>query len=349
MKAVIMAGGKGTRFWPRSTESKPKQFLALTSEHATMLQITYERFRSCLAEEDVYVAVSENYLPIVKEQLPSLSACQFIIEPEQRDTAPCIALTANHFIKIGIDDVIVTAPSDQYIPDTEELMEALRIAESAAKDSGVVVTLGIVPTRAETGYGYIEASEAEDAAKYGRRVKEVMAFIEKPSKEKAEQLIKLTNIYWNSGIFIWKPSTIGTYMEMHQSAMWSIFKLEGAALTEAYGKLPKLSIDYAIIEKLELLYTIPIEFTWDDVGTWTSLERIFETDADGNMLFGTIYPLSTRNSIVYSEHQKVVVIGVNDLIIVSTDEGLLICNKSEEQNVKHAIAAMNSDQEDRKA
>ncbi|MUT68742.1 mannose-1-phosphate guanylyltransferase [Paenibacillus sp. NEAU-GSW1] len=349
MKAVIMAGGKGTRFWPRSTESKPKQFLALTAENKSMLQLTYERFRSCLAAEDVYVAVSENYLPIVKEQLPSLPVKQLIIEPEQRDTAPCIALTASHFLKLSIDDVIVTAPSDQYIPSTEELMEALYAAETAAKDPGVVVTLGIVPTRAETGYGYIEANESEESGKYGLYIKEVKAFIEKPSKERAEQLIQAANIYWNSGIFIWRPSTIACYMEMYQPEMWNTFKLEGEELADRYRKLPKLSIDYAIIEKLELLYTIPIAFTWDDVGTWTSLERIFETDPDGNMLFGRIYPMATKDSIIYSEQQKVVVIGVRDLIIVTTEEGLLICHKSEEQNVKHAIAAMNSDQEDRQA
>lgn len=346
MKAVIMAGGKGTRFWPRSTLEKPKQFLSLTSEEATMLQITYQRFRSYLAEEDVYVAVSENYLDMVREQLPELSVERIIVEPDQRDTAPCIALTASYFIKLELDEVIVTAPSDQYIPDSENLMEALRIAENAAKDDGVVVTLGIVPTRAETGYGYIEANERTRAVKYGLRVREVKAFIEKPSKEKAEELILSSNMYWNSGIFIWKPSTIANYMNEFQPEMWHIFSLEGEEFRQAYAQLPKLSIDYALVEKLSCLYTIPIEFTWDDVGTWTSLERIFHTDGDGNLLLGRIHPYSTRNSIIFTEHQRIVVIGVEDLIIVSTKEGLLICHKSEEQNVKHAIAAIDFDLED---
>ncbi|GLX71210.1 mannose-1-phosphate guanylyltransferase [Paenibacillus glycanilyticus] len=346
MIAVIMAGGKGTRFWPRSTVAKPKQFLTLASEEATMLQQTYARFRSCLPEDNVYVAVSENYLPIVKEQLPELGENRIIVEPEQRDTAPCIALTASFFMKLERDEVLVTAPSDQYIPDTEDLMEALREAEKAARQDGVVVTLGIVPTRAETGYGYIEAKETVDSV---LRIKEVKAFIEKPTKEKAEKLIEMPNMYWNSGIFIWKPSTIARYMLEFQPQMWSIFEQEGEEFRQSYARLQKLSIDYALVEKLKRLYTIPIEFIWDDVGTWTSLERIFSTDGDGNLRIGNIYPFATRNTIIYSEQQQVVVIGIEDLIIVSTEEGLLICRKSDEQNVKHAIAALTADQEGRQA
>ncbi|KQO04472.1 mannose-1-phosphate guanylyltransferase [Paenibacillus sp. Leaf72] len=344
MKAVIMAGGKGTRFWPRSTTAKPKQFLSLTSGEATMLQETYSRFRSCLPEEDVYVAVSRNYLPLVREQLPQLSEEQLIIEPEQRDTAPCIALTASFFQKRGLNEVIVTAPSDQYIPDAAELMEALRAAEQAARDEGVVVTMGIVPTRAETGYGYIEAGEHEDG-KYGPGIKTVKAFIEKPTLSRAEELIAIPNMYWNSGIFIWKPSTIAGYMQLYQPDMWRVFELEGEQLAKAYVQLPKQSIDYALIEKLERLYTLPIAFTWDDVGVWTSLERIFGADADGNILLGKIYPTGTSNSIVYAEGQRVLVIGVDNLIVVSTDEGLLICHKTQEQAVKHAIAAMDAERE----
>lgn len=349
MKAVIMAGGKGTRFWPRSTEEKPKQFLSLTSEHESMLQQTYRRFRSFLAEEDVYVAVSSNYWHLVKEQLPELDSEHIIVEPEQRDTAPCIALAANYFLRRNSDEVIVTAPSDQYIPEAAEWMEALRIAEYAAKDDGVVVTLGIVPTRAETGYGYIETDELARTEKYGHRVKEVKAFIEKPSREKAERLIASSNMYWNSGIFIWKPSTIAHYMEEFQPEMWSIFGLEGVEFSQAYGRLTKLSIDYALVEKLKRLYTIPIAFIWDDVGSWTSLERIFDTDNEGNLLLGRVNSFSTRNSIVYAEKRPIIVIGVEDLIVVSTDEGLLICHKKDEQNVKHALAAIDSDREDRNA
>ncbi|MGO4110921.1 mannose-1-phosphate guanylyltransferase [Paenibacillus sp. YAF4_2] len=348
MIAVIMAGGKGTRFWPRSTVTKPKQFLTLASEEATMLQQTYARFRTCLPEENVYVAVSENYLPIVKEQLPELADNRIIIEPDQRDTAPCIALTASFFLRLERDDVLVTAPSDQYIPETEELMEALRAAEHAAKTDGVVVTLGIVPTRAETGYGYIETIESDEyASKYGERVKAVKAFIEKPTKEKAEKLIELPNMYWNSGIFIWKPSTIASYMMKFQPQMWSIFELKDEEFRYSYSKLPKLSIDYALVEKLDRLYTIPIEFIWDDVGTWTSLERIFSTDGDGNLILGQVHPFATRNSIIYTEQQRIVTIGIEDLIIVSTAEGLLICRKSDEQSVKNAIAALDTDQEGR--
>ncbi|QAY65551.1 mannose-1-phosphate guanylyltransferase [Paenibacillus protaetiae] len=337
MKVVIMAGGKGTRFWPISTEAMPKQFLKLTSDDETMLQQTYNRFRSIVAEEDIYIVVNPGYLDLVKKQLKGLDDSRIILEPEQRDTAPCIALAARYFLRLQMDEVIVTAPSDQYMDEPLLLEAAIREAEAIARQDKAVVTFGIVPTRAETGYGYIEVKQGYAAG--SRNICEVASFIEKPSKAKALELIENPRMYWNSGIFIWKPSTIAYYMECYQPEMWKIFEADNPNFQQAYVSLARLSIDYAIMEKIPALFMIPIRFMWDDVGTWTSLERIFERNADGNLMSDNIYTLEAGNNIIFTEGKKTLVIGVNNVIIVSTDEGLLVCHKSEEQYIKQLLAA----------
>lgn len=334
MKAVIMAGGKGTRFWPRSVESKPKQFLALTSGD-TMLQLTYQRFRHWLPAEKIYVVTTKQYAAMVHVQLPELTPDRIIIEPASKDTGPCIALAALYFLGKGDNEVLVTTPSDQHIPDHEDFMNVLLKAEKAAVFGEAIITLGVVPTRPETGYGYIETLEPSD----DEQVVPVRTFIEKPDMEKANDLIQQPNMYFNSGIFIWKPSTISHYMQTYQSKMWSLLSGCEGELEAAYSKLPKISVDYAILEKATTIYTIPVSFDWDDVGLWTSLERIHPANLDGNIAFGDIHSVQAENNIIYSENLKTAVVGVRDLIVVSTDHGLLICHKSKEQLIKEIIKA----------
>ncbi|MFC5447360.1 mannose-1-phosphate guanylyltransferase [Paenibacillus aestuarii] len=338
MKVVIMAGGKGLRFWPRSVEAMPKQFLTLTS-HESMLQQTYDRFRKHMDVSDIYVVTGSSYVSLVHEQLPSLRPERLIVEPEQRDTGPSLGLTARFFLQQQLDDVLVTTPSDQYIPDDQALMAALLEAEQIAGQGESIVTLGIVPTRPETGYGYIQA--ASDPAL--GRAKRVLKFVEKPSEQRAKELIMEKDMYWNSGIFIWKPSTIDKNMKRFQPDMWSKLWSVDASFTEVYAALPKISIDYAILERAKSVYTIPVHFIWDDVGSWTSLERIYPKDEYGNLALGKVYVLETSNSIIYTDVQKVIAIGVEDLIIVSTKDGLLVCRKADEQKIKMAVNLMESD------
>lgn len=332
MLAVIMAGGKGMRFWPRSVEDKPKQFLALTESNKTMLQLTYQRFRNWLPPEAIYVVTARRYMALVYQQLPELDMERLIIEPEQRDTGACIAMAALYFIQRGMDDVLVFAPSDQYISDEKQLQEALELAESQAANGCDIVTLGIVPTRPETGFGYLQAVPPVG----NERLLAIHAFLEKPPEEMAARLIQKPHVYWNSGIYIWKPSTIAYYMQREQSAMWK--QLAACCSTEeveqVYAGLSKLSIDYAVIERAKTVYTIPVSFAWDDVGLWTSLERIRSLDSEGNLIHGDVKVLRTTNSIIQTEGQQTVVIGVSNLIVVSTAEGLLICHKSEEKQIK---------------
>lgn len=329
-----MAGGKGTRFWPRSVEARPKQFLSLTSQE-TMLQQTYARFRRWLPAEDVFIAVAEAYMPLVKEQLPEFDERQAIVEPVQRDTAACIALAAHSFLRQGRDDMLATVPADQYVPDGDALRQALEQAADAAAGVPSVVTLGIVPTRPEAGFGYIEL-EREIAI---GRLTPVKAFIEKPSSERAAALIAGKRVLWNSGIYVWKPSTIAHFMMRFQPELWRRVQAYGddAGRAEQYAGITRQSIDYAVMEKADAIVTIPVDFVWDDVGAWTSLERIFAADEDGNIAQGDVHLFGATGNIVHSETQRTVIIGASDLIVVSTGNGLLVCGKKDEQTIKLAL------------
>jgi len=338
MKVILLAGGAGTRFWPKSVKEIPKQFLALTSGR-TMLQETYLRFQDWLPRQNIFVATIGPYTPIVKDQLPELTDEQIIIEPAPRDTGPCIALSAAHFLSLGEDEVLVTMPSDHYISNIPELHRVLELAENKARESRCIVTLGIPPTRPETGYGYMEAT----ADPSRNPIRQVKRFIEKPSEETAAQLIGQPDVFWNSGIFIWKPSTIAYYMKMYQESIWSALIDSGTKLEERYERLPKISIDYAILEKAEEIYCIPVKFKWDDVGLWTSMERIHPVDANGNLLRGDVHVLNTTDTTVFSEHKRTIVIGLDHFIVVNTEHGMLICSKSDDQKVKSILEQLESD------
>ncbi|TBL81748.1 mannose-1-phosphate guanylyltransferase [Paenibacillus thalictri] len=334
MKVVIMAGGKGSRFWPRSSDEKPKQFLSLTSEE-TMLQSTYRRFAGQVDRDGIYIATVQKYVPLVQEQLPELDPLRLIVEPEQKDTGPSIALTALRFLQEGMDEPFVTVPSDHFVGDDEALIKALRAAVELARDDHAIVTLGVVPTRAETGYGYLKTEQHQDG------VHKVKAFIEKPDAARAEQLAGMPHVYWNCGIFVWKPSTVAHYMKLHAPEMWKLLEDHVNDPESVYPGLQKISVDYAILEKADQIYCIPAQFEWDDVGSWTALERLFHSDKEGNIAHGPIHIDRSNGNIVYSETQNVIMIGVRDLIVVSTSKGVLVCAKSEEQTLKKMLEALN--------
>lgn len=334
MKIVIMAGGKGSRLWPRSVDEKPKQFLALTSE-LTMLQQTYRSLSEVIPIGQLYVVTATQYHSLVTEQLPELALDHIITEPVQRDTGPCIALSALHFLRKKDDEVLVMMPSDQHVPHVQALTEALRAAEEIANESSNIVTLGIEPVRPETNYGYILASSVVNSSGARR----VVTFVEKPDIDAARKLIAERNVYWNSGIIVWKPSTIAAEMREHQPDLWNGLLNAGDDVENVYGRLPRISVDYAILEKSEHLYTIPFGYAWEDLGSWASLERIREEEADrnGNIVHGVVHAFHSNRNIVFSEGRQTIVIGADDLIIVSTAEGLLVCHKSKEPILKSII------------
>ncbi|PAE26350.1 sugar phosphate nucleotidyltransferase [Bacillus sp. 7894-2] len=332
MKIVIMAGGQGTRFWPWSVKDKPKQFLPLMSKES-MLQQTYSRFLKYLPAEKIFIVTTEEYLHLVKDQIPLINSEQIIIEPATRDTGPCMALAALHFLKNNDNEAFAAVPADHFIPEDSQFPEIFSLAENIAANSHAIVTLGITPTRPETGYGYIQVEEEVNE----KKVLKVERFIEKPDLRTAKDLFKKKNIFWNSGIFIWKPETIEYYMKKFQPGIWGKLTKSGENLKTVYSEVPKISIDYAILEKADNIFTLPVNMEWDDVGNWSAWERLKKPKDNENLVQGDIHLLSANNCVINSFDRKAIVIGVEDLIIASTEDGLLVCHKSHEDKVKQVL------------
>lgn len=337
VKIVIMAGGRGNRLWPRSTRDKPKQFIALTSDE-TLLQTTYRSLARYLPERQLYVATADRYSDLVMEQLPELDPARLIIEPVQRDTGPCVALAALRFLRDNDDEVIVTLPADHSIPDTMSLVDMLIEASARAEAGEAIVTLGIVPNRPETSYGYIHTDDD------GNRVRKVKAFLEKPSEELAREWAGTQGVYWNSGIVVWKPSTIASAMQRYQPSIWDTLVEQPTVDKQAYEKLPSLSVDYAILEKSEHVHCMPVAFEWDDVGTWRSLERFCQTDESGNIVKGAASLANAYNNIVFSDNRQTIILGADNLIIIATEDALLVCHKSNESLLKKYVQQLVTDE-----
>ncbi|GGD75515.1 mannose-1-phosphate guanylyltransferase [Paenibacillus nasutitermitis] len=332
MNIVIMAGGKGTRFWPRSVDAKPKQFLSFHTER-TLIQETLARFRKLVDDSRLFIAVPKRYLPLVETQLPDLNPRQIIVEPEQKDTAACIALAAFRFLQAGDDRPVVFAPSDQYVADEEPFLSAIRVAARTAQIKDAIVTLGVQPSRPETGFGYLRTT-ASDEAQPSENILRVIRFLEKPDTRQAEQLIEEPDVFWNSGVFICRPSTIQRAMERFQPQLWNSLVQYPSDAAAAYARMPQLSIDYAVMEHIESLYCIPIHCGWDDIGSWAALRRHLPLDANDNLINGAATLVDARGNTVYVGDQQALIIGVHDLIIVSTGTGLLVCPRSEEPRLK---------------
>ncbi|MCC3377461.1 mannose-1-phosphate guanylyltransferase [Cohnella sp. REN36] len=344
MNIVIMAGGKGYRLWPYSAGGRPKQFLALTGEE-TMLQLAYRRLVRLLSPDRVYIATAASYLPLIREQLPELPAERMIVEPVQRDTGPCVALSALHFLQRGDNDVLVTMPSDQHIPDMDALVAALRQAERVVGNDRSIAMLGAMPTRPETNYGYMQVDRNGPVDGAYR----VARFIEKPDAQRAAALSAAPDTYWNCGIVAWRPSTVAAEMQDHQPEMWNRLASAGSDWESVYASLHKISVDYAILEKASRVYAIPVSFEWDDMGRWTSQERVREPDAQGNVALGAVRFADSSGNLIVSEQVRAIVIGVQDLIVVSTPNGLLVCHKSKEGLLKSLVQQLEPEEREESA
>ena len=339
--ALIMAGGKGTRFWPLSTEEKPKQFLNLIGDN-TMIQMTVERIRPIIPLERIFVSTGEMYVDLVKEQLPKLPERNIIVEPQGRNTAPCIALSAFVINRYYNDATMVVLPSDHLIKDEDEFRKVVTSANEFVKDNyRSIITLGMEPSRAETGYGYIRYSD-EVVKVSNHKVVKVDAFVEKPNKEKAEMYLAEGNYLWNGGMFLWNVNNILNQIKKYSpntySALEIIENIEEEKLQETINKNYKnteaISIDYAVLEKSSDIHVIPSNFGWDDIGSWEALERYRDKDEAGNVLVGDTKTIEGENNLVISSSQSVVVEGLSNIYVIEHDGKILVGRKSNVANVK---------------
>jgi mannose-1-phosphate guanylyltransferase len=347
---LIMAGGKGERFWPKSRRAKPKQFLEIAGD-GTMLQQTARRVCGLVDFDRIHVVAGAEYAPLVQEQLPELSAANFIIEPEGKNTAPCIGLAARFIEKSDPQAVIAVLAADHLIHDEAGFCGLLAQAAKLAEVSDGVVTLGIRPDRSETGYGYIQVGEVLPEFPGAFRV---ARFTEKPDAATAVSFVTSGEYLWNSGIFIWQAATIRRLIaeflpELHHGLERIMITMGTpdyeAVLRREFAQLPSISVDYGILERAPEVYVIPAAIGWDDVGGWNALERAGAKDEAGNVLRGGEFALLETQGCIFDTTGKklVAALGVRDLIFVETDDAILICPKDKAQEMKALIEKLKAE------
>ena len=341
---VIMAGGVGSRFWPMSTAERPKQFIDVLGVGKTFLQMTAERFQGICPPENIWVMTNARYADIVAEQLPQIPRENILCEPCRRNTAPCIAYASWRIKAKDPKANIVVTPSDHFILDTQEFQRVVNQCLVYTSETDAIVTLGMKPTRPETGYGYIQADLSTASAR-NKEIYRVDSFREKPDLDTAQQYIKQSNYFWNAGIFIWNVSTIVNAFRVYEPAMANIFEemlpiygtpQEQQLIDERYPQCENISVDYAIMEKAEEIFVCPADFGWSDLGTWGSLLTQTKKDLYGNGCIGQdINLFETHNCMIHTTQEKKVVIqGLDGYIVAENDDTLLICKLSEEQRIK---------------
>lgn len=337
--ALIMAGGRGERFWPKSRRSLPKQFLSLTADGRTMIQLTVERIRPLIQMEDIYISTNRAYRDLVLEQLPELPPENILCEPAGRNTAPCIGLGAVHMAKKYEDALMMVLPSDHLIKYNQMFLNALKDGCNIAEKGSNLVTIGITPDYPETGYGYIKFRPDEsDGNAYA-----VDRFVEKPDVETAKEYLATEEYLWNSGMFIWKVSTILSNIRSFLPDMYDGLAKIGEAigtqqqeivLEKVFPELESVSIDYGIMEKAQDIFILPGVFGWDDVGSWLAVERIRKSNESGNVVTGNIITIHSKNNIIQGGNKLIAAVGIEDLIIVDTEDATLICDKGSTPDIK---------------
>ena len=349
MHAVIMAGGRGTRFWPRSRERKPKHLLDIISKR-TIIQETVDRILPIIKPENILVVTGRKHARTLANQLPEIPSANIIIEPEGRNTAPCIGLAALHVRKKSGDDVMVVLPSDHAITDTGKFLQVIKTAARIAKKDQALVTVGIKPTSPQTGFGYIERGDSV-TGETTEDVFRVKSIREKPGFQQAAEFVQSGRFYWNSGMFIWKASailkSISRWLPDLSSGLTVInetlgLPAEKATVRRIYKELAPVSIDYGVMEKADNVFTVLGDFGWSDVGSWDALWEISAKDKDGNAFVGgsNVISVASSGSFVYSPKKLVALAGVKDLIVVETKDSLLICPRGQSQDVKKIVETL---------
>jgi len=355
MFAVIMAGGSGTRFWPLSREKMPKQLLKIGAED-TLIQQTVNRILPLVKREDVFIVTNHALSDEIQIQLAAKLGgswdMNFILEPEAKNTAPALGLSALHLNRIDPEGIMVVFSADHSIRKANEFLNLLRKACNAAADN-YLVTFGIKPDRPETGYGYIKAGEKIAHGSWlvadGESTSDICkvdAFVEKLDFDKAKEYLKQGNYYWNSGIFIWKAKTLLQEIEKHAPSLYKgLMEIqksigtdkESEVIKQVFERLESISIDYAVMEKTDRAAVIPADIGWSDVGSWTALDDVSDRDASGNVISGNVIDFGSRDTIIYAEKRLVATIGLKDMVVVDTPDATLVCSKDRAQDVKKVV------------
>ncbi|MDI6734654.1 MAG: mannose-1-phosphate guanylyltransferase [bacterium] len=336
---VILAGGFGDRFWPKSQPDTPKQLLSITGKK-TLLEETLDRIAPLIPKERILIVTNKNIGDKILSMVNILNKDNILVEPGRKNTAPAIALAALYLRKKDKDASFVVLPADHFIPDKEEFLKVLSLAYELAQEKENLITFGIKPTRPETGYGYIETNQ-KVATKDGIPVYEVRSFKEKPSLDTAREFIARGGYFWNSGIFIWHVQAIldafSKFMPQLYSGLMKIQDYQDAELEEFYQKVENISIDFGVMEKAKNILMLEGDFTWDDVGSWKALERIYPKDENNNVVLGEHIGIDTQNCIVRGDKKLIATLGISDLIIVDSDEAILICARERAEEVKRIV------------
>lgn len=338
-----MAGGIGSRFWPMSRTAYPKQFIDILGTGRTLIQQTYDRFLKVCPSENIYVVTNEDYVDLVKEQLPELNPNQILSEPFRKNTAPCAAYGSYKIGSVNPNAIIVTAPSDHLILKEDTFVSAVESCIQKSKEEDCLVTLGIKPSRPDTGYGYIQFTDSDWPA--DKRLKKVKTFTEKPNAEMARFFMESGDFLWNSGIFIWSYQSIKKAFEKHLPEVDAIFKdgislfhspEESNFIKKAYALCPSISIDYGIMEKADNVYVRSSIIGWSDLGTWGSLYTHLDKDINKNAIVGKrVKMYDSSNCIVNAPNDKLIVLqGLDNFIVVDSKDVLLVCRKEDEQEIK---------------
>lgn len=355
--AIIMAGGVGSRFWPFSTQENPKQFLDILGIGKSLIQLTFERLSKVCPKDQIFIVTNDDYADLIDQQLPEIPKDNILFEPVRRNTAPCVAYGCYKIHDKNPNANILVAPSDHLIIKEEDYLNAIRAAFDSCANEDILITLGITPTRPDTGYGYIQATDI--LLESNKDLLKVKTFTEKPNIELAEVFFESGDFSWNSGMFIWSSKSIVNSFKQNMFEIHDLFKdgfgiyctdKEHDFIQEIYAQCVNISVDYAILEKADNVYVLPCDIGWTDLGTWGSLYNQVDKDPNENAIVGKSVKLynSAKNIISNPTDKLIVIDGLEDYIVVNTSDALLICKKDDEQKIKQFVTDLGSTKEFKK-